>query len=163
MIYILISFFVMAVYVGVMIRKEGIPASISATFYSLMHPKVFTSTMIVSAVTFVAGCFQTGCNATVTSLFTGMGLCLVGISPNFRTTEKKMHIAGAVITVVSSLVFVAFNCAWLLLAWIPFLLYELFWGIPKKWTGDLKTALDQAKVLFVAEIICLLTTYIAAL
>lgn len=164
MILILISLAIILTYVGVMIKRNGIPSSISDTFYSLEHKLWFGLSMIGTALSLMPSLLNnTPENYQFLAFLMCAGLIFVGAAPNFKKgIDRPVHIAGASIAGLCSQIWVALTQPYALLLWIPFLIGV---GIKMKkvWDGNLWSSFTKCKPLFWSEAIAFTTTYIALL
>lgn len=158
---ITLSLAVIATYVGVMIHRERIPSSISATYYSLKHRLWFGATMWLTAGMLMPAILEsTPCSYQFTAFLACAGMMMVGVAPNFREgIDKKVHTTGAVLCILFSQVWVLLTCPWVLLAWIAYLAYTA-WGMKKYWKGNFISAYLLTKPMFWVEIMALLVTYV---
>lgn len=159
---ILLSVLCIASYTTAMcIKFGGVPASISATFYSLQHKYWFEATMWLTAgllmpaiLEVTPDCYQ------FTAFLACIGMFLVGVAPNFREgIERKVHTTGAIMCILFSQVWVLLTCPWVLLVWFGYLAYTA-WGMKKYWKGNFISAYLQTKPMFWVEIMALLATYV---
>lgn len=154
MILIFLSLAIITSYVGVMIFRNGIPYSISDTFYSLDHKVWFGFSMISSALLLMPAILERTpeCYQFLAFLMCA-GLCFVGVAPNFKAgMDRPVHIVATTIAALCSQVWVALTLPWLLLVWIAWLVYV---GVRLRqvWDGDLWYSFVKCKPLFWAEVI----------
>lgn len=164
MILIVLSLSIILAYVGIMIAGEGIPYSISATYYSLKHKAWFGISMWLTSLLLLPAILdRTPESIQFSAFLMCAGLCFVGVAPNFREeVEHKIHVAGTCVSALFSQVWVAAMQPWLLLLWLLWIVY-IGIRMPKEWTGDVFSSFVACKPLFWAEIIAFATVYCALL
>lgn len=152
MILILLSLAVILTYVGVMVSREGIPYSISATYYSLKHKAWFGITMWLTSLLLMPAILdRTPETMQFSAFLMCAGLLFVGAAPNFKEEyENKIHVAGTCVSAVSSQIWIVAMQPWLLLAWAPWFAYIGF-RLLKERNGDIWTSFVACKPLFWAE------------
>lgn len=160
MILILLSLAIILTYVGVMVKRNGMPYSISDTFYSLEHKGWFGFSMVATALSLMPSILDfTPNNYQFLAFLMCAGLMFVGAAPNFKKgLDRPVHIAGASIAGLCSQIWIALIQPYLLLLWIPFLIGV---GIKMKkvWDGNLWSSFTKCKPLFWAEAIAFTTVY----
>ena len=137
-----------------MIKKEGIPYSISATYYSLNNKYWFGITMISAAALLMPAILEkTPEHHQWVAFLALVGMIMVGVSPNFKDGfENKIHMTGAIMCVgFSQLWVLCMSPAYLLLwgAWIGYTIYML----KKNWTGNFSRDFVRTKPMFWVEIV----------
>lgn len=161
---VIISLLIIAAYTAaVCIKQKGVPYSISATFYKLQHPYWFMATMWTTAGLLMPAVLDASKPGTEFLAFLACaGMLFVGAAPNFREDlEGKVHMSGAVICVVASQLWVAFNCWWVLLpAWGAYLTYTIV-SITRQKQGVFLYKFLQTKPMFWVEVAALSATYVA--
>ena len=93
----LISLFVIAIYIAVVIVKSGVPYSVSDTYYRIEHKKWFTFVMLATGFSLLPVALEVSSESSQFLIFlTIVGITLVGISPNFKgeKSERNAHYAG---------------------------------------------------------------------
>ena len=159
---LIISFLVIAAYTAaVCVKQKGVPYSISATFYKLQHPYWFMAAMWATAGLLMPAALETGKPGTEFLAFLACaGMLFVGAAPNFREElEGKVHMSGAVVCVVASQLWVAFNGWWVLIpVWSAYLIYTCI-AIGKQKEGVFVYKFIQTKPMFWCEIAALFTTF----
>ncbi len=81
----LISLFVIAIYIAVVIVKSGVPYSVSDTYYRIEHKKWFTFVMLATGYSLLPVALEVSSESSQFLIFlTIVGITLVGISPNFK-------------------------------------------------------------------------------
>lgn len=163
----LVSLAAMAIYIAVVIKKSGIPYSISETYYRLEHKKLFTFVMLLTGATLLPPALE---SSTVNSQFliflSTVGLAVVGLAPNFANgekSEKVAHYSGSIILLLGTQFWVWFNCKWTLLLWIVYAGYIVFGLVKKNSDSSFYNDLLSLKPVFWAEITLIITTYVTVL
>lgn len=90
----LISLFVIAIYIAVVIVKSGVPYSVSDTYYRIEHKKWFTFVMLATGFSLLPVALEVSSESSQFLIFlTIVGITLVGISPNFKgeKSERNAH------------------------------------------------------------------------
>lgn len=152
---------------SVCLKFRGIPASISASFYSLQHKYWFRFTMWLTPMLLMPAILEiSDTNTQWLAYLACVGMIVVGCFPDY-TGDKfcyRGHVAGAVITMASSQVWVGMHSPYMLWVWVAWacaiLAYVLF-QLRRERTA--KGTFMQAKPLFFIEIICILVVYITVL
>lgn len=119
-----ISAFVFAAYIASIIAFQGVPASISDSFYILDRKKKgagYIFTLWCYAVGFtvmgIMFVFSDGKWYQFLGLFAGGGLCFVGTAPLFKSHERLIHHVSAATCAVSASLWMVFSgYGWLLAA-----------------------------------------------
>lgn len=157
---VLISLLTLCIYIGVMVKRNGIPSSVSDTFYSLKHKLWFGVSMIVSSFILLPAILEfTPEKYQFIAFLACAGMAMVGVSPNFKEDfERPIHVIGATMVLIFSQIWVALIDSFFLLAWIPFIVYTIY-GINKNWDGDFISSFDKTNPLFWVEIVAIFTTY----
>lgn len=154
MILIILSLLIIVSYVCTMIFRNGIPYSISDTYYSLEHKAWFGFSMISTALLLMPAILdRTPESFQFLAFLMCAGLCVVGVAPNFKVgLDRPVHIVATSIAALCSQVWVALTQPWLLLVWIAWLVY-LGVRLRQVWDGDWWYSFVKCKPLFGAEII----------
>lgn len=151
---ILLSLAVILTYVGVMVYRNGIPYSISDTFYSLQHKFWFGFTMAATSLLLMPSLLPATPESYQFTAFLMCGsLLFVGAAPNFKAgLDRPVHIAATTVAALCSQIWVALTQPCLLLAWIAWALYV---GVRLRqiWNGSLWNSFVLCKPLFWAEAI----------
>ena len=157
---IAIAIIILLVYTLVMIKIGGsIPPSLSASVFNLPTNKRWIWTVVLFAVCFL--CVptyieKTSENTQFLAFLAIAGLAFVGAAPLIKFSDDKMqfrvHEVGAIVCAACSQILLVFNCSWLLLLWIPFIIY----GFVKGW----KT---WKTMIFWGEMVCFSNTFIYCL
>lgn len=160
MILSLLSLSVILTYVGIMIKREGIPYSISATYYILEHRWAFGLSMLLTASLMYTPLQTDSKVANILSAFACLGMAITAISPNFRNKGDKMiHAIGAGMALICSQIYIGIVCPLLLFAW---LIYACLTILFMDEDGD--DFVDEflaTKPMFWVEVVGLLTIYIS--
>lgn len=160
MILILLSLAIILAYVGVMVKRNGIPYSISDTYYSLEHKVWFGFSMIGTALLLMPSILDlTPESYQFTAFLMCVGLCFVGVAPNFKVgLDRPIHITATTISALSSQIWIILTQPYLLFVWLAWFLY-IGIRLPGKWNGDIWTSFVACKPLFWAEIIAFGVVY----
>lgn len=158
----ILSLLTILAYTVTMVIKEGVPYSVSDTYYSLEHKWAFSVSVILSALLLMPAAFQESTESSefLVFLFTA-GQCLVGTAPHFRGWQNKMHISGAVLLLVCSQVWVGLNHPIVLLTWVPYLIFTLI-AVFRSERGFVPAVLDT-KPLFWVEVVSFINIYLIVL
>lgn len=162
MILIIISFLIITSYVGVMINRQGIPYSISDTYYSLKHKLWFGFTMIFTAGLLMPSILnRTPETYQFTAFLMCAGLFFVGLAPNFRKgMDRPIHIGATTVAAICSQVWVVLSQPFVLIIWLAWIAYIIV-RIRQVWNGVLWTSFVICKPLFWAEVIAFFTIYLS--
>lgn len=128
LLFVVLSFLSITSYTTVVcIKQKGVPYSISETFYRLEHKLWFEATMFLTAGLLMPVILDvTPESYQFTAFLACAGMMLVGVAPNFREgIERPIHIAGAILCLVFSQVWVGLTCPWFLLVWIVYVIYTV--------------------------------------
>ena len=153
-------------YIEIVIRKNGVPASVSDTYYSLEHPKVFTACIVSSALLVIPPALEASGETSQFLIFlSAIGMIMAGLFPHFRSCEKTLHYTGAGMLLACSQLWVACNCPWLLLLWVA---YAVFLGKCVRETWNEKpvqwaVGLSKRHAMFWAEVTVAATVYLCIL
>lgn len=159
----ILSLLTIAIYTVVMVIKEGVPYSVSDTYYSLeQHKWAFSVAVILSALLLMPAAFQASTENSefLVFLFTA-GQCLVGTAPHFKGWQHKLHIAGAVLLLICSQIWVGINHPIVLITWIPYLIFTLI-AVFRSKRGFVPYLLDT-KPLFWIEVVSFINIYLIVL
>lgn len=145
MIYILLIYLIL--YIIYFIKLDHrIPQSLSQTAYLMQGRKLFLYTFWSVGIILLYPLSLI--NIPLSLLFT-LGLLCVGISPWYKQYGKIIHFAGGYLSGIVSQILVTLVNPWILLLWIPYILYAIF-------------IKDDSKT-FWAEIICFISIFIILL
>lgn len=155
----ILSLLIILTYVGMMVSRNGIPYSVSDTYYSLEHKWAFSLAIILSSLLLMPIAFQVSseCSEFLVFLFT-VGQCLVGTAPHFKGWQHKLHIAGAILLLICSQIWVGLNFPIILLTWIPYLIITFTLVFKSGNNGFISSILDT-KPLFWIEVISFINLY----
>lgn len=162
---IALSLLVISIYtVAVCIKQKGISYSISATFFKLNHPYWFMATMWLTAGLLMPSILEVSKPGTEFLAFLScVGMFMVGAAPNFKEEfEGKIHLAGALMCVIGSQLWVAFNAWYMLVVWLAYIGYTALFMVKEK-EGGFWYKFYQSKPMFWVEITALLSTYLTVL
>lgn len=162
----LLSAFVVTLYTGaVCIKSKGIPYSISATFYAIKHRYWFCFTMILTAWLLMPAILEISKpNTEFLAFLACIGMIGVGFTPNYKgdAMSNSIHCGSAVLTLLSSQLWVACNAGWVLLpVWLAYLTYTGI-AIARQKEGGFLYKFYQTKPMFWVEIAALISTYLAS-
>lgn len=158
----ILSLLTIAIYTVVMVFRNSIPYSVSDTYYSLEHKWAFSVSVILSALFLMPAAFQASTENSefLVFLFTA-GQCLVGTAPHFKGWQHKLHIAGAVLLLICSQVWVGLNHPIVLVTWVPYLIFTLI-SVFRSDRGFIPAVLDT-KPLFWIEVVSFINIYLIVL
>lgn len=161
MILILLSLAIILTYVGVMVYKNGIPYSISDTFYALEHRFWFTATMWFTSLLLMPSILErTPDTYQFLAFLMCAGLIFVGAAPHFKNgIERPVHIVATCISALSSQIWVILTQPWILLIWVAWFAY-IGIMLKRNWNGDLWNSFVKCKPLFWAEVTAFAMVYI---
>lgn len=145
MLYILLTYLILYILYFIKIDKK-IPSSLSDTAYKCTHRKYFLITFWI--VGFVLLYPLSQISIPLSLLFT-LGVLLVGLTPWYKQYNKVTHYLGGYLSGAASQVLVALVNPWLLLLWIPYLIYALF--------------IKDSSKTFWAEMVCFANTFMILL
>ena len=162
---IIVSALCVAAYTAaVCVKCKGVPYSISETFYRLEHKLWFGATMFLTAGLLMPAILEmTPESYQFTAFLACAGMMLVGAAPNFREgIERPIHIAGAILCLVFSQVWVGLTCPWFLLVWIVYVIYTV--AMMARHVSD-RALSDflRTKPMFWVEVTALVVTYMVLL
>lgn len=163
MILILLSLAIILAYVGVMVYRNGIPYSISDTFYSLEHKFGFGLSMIGTALLLMPSILdRTPESYQFLAFLMCAGLCFVGVAPNFKEgLDRPVHIVATSIAALCSQIWIALTCPCMLLIWLAWVLYI---NVKiRSYEGSLWDRFKACKPLFWAEVIAFGNIYLTLL
>lgn len=158
----ILSLLTIAIYTVVMVCRNGIPYSVSDTYYSLEHKWAFSVAVILSALLLMPSAFQESTESSefLVFLFT-TGQCLVGTAPHFKGWQHKLHLAGAVLLLVCSQIWIGLNHPAILVTWESYLIFTLI-AVFRSDRGFFPAFLDT-KPLFWVEIVSFVNLYLSVL
>lgn len=162
---IIVSALCVAAYTAaVCVKCKGVPYSISETFYRLEHKLWFGATMFLTAGLLMPAILEmTPESYQFTAFLACAGMMLVGAAPNFREgIERPIHIAGAILCLVFSQVWVALTCPWFLLVWIVYVIYTVAM-MARHVTDRALSDFLRTKPMFWVEVTALVVTYMVLL
>lgn len=158
----ILSLFTILAYTVVMVIKEGVPYSVSDTYYLLENKWTFSVAVILSALLLMPVAFQTSTESSEFLVFLfSAGQCLVGTAPHFKGWQNKLHIAGAVLLLICSQIWVGLNHPIVLITWITYLILALI-AVFRSERGFVTAVLDT-KPLFWIEVVSFINIYLIVL
>lgn len=165
MIYLIIlSILTIAVYTtAVCVKQKGVPASISATFYAIRNRWWFRLTMWLTPMLLMPAILEvSNPNTEFLAFLALVGMIVVGCFPDYVSDRfnRRGHIAGAVMAIGFSQVWIACNLAWCLLAWVVYLIYTAV-AIVRQKEGVFVYRFMKTKPMFWVEIVAFLATYVS--
>lgn len=161
----IISALLIATYTAaVCVKTDGVPYSISETYYKISHKAWFGATMVLTACMLMPAILEvTPDSYQFTAFLACAGMIATGVAPNFREgIEKRVHTTGAVLCLVFSQAWVGLTCPWMLILWIGYLAYTAI-GLWRNWTGYFIGSFLSTKPMFWVEITALVATYVTLL
>lgn len=161
---VLMSFILIAGYVFAMIKKmKEIPYSISDTYYALTHKFWFGLCMIGSGALLLPAAFEASTeNSWFLVFLSVVGMAILGVSPNFKGSQKTAHCIGAAMSLIFSQIWVGCNSWYWLLLWAGFIAYMAI-SMSEHWTGNFISDFIKRKPMFWIEVISLLTVYLTCI
>lgn len=115
-------------------KNKGVLESISSTAYIAGHKLLFTLILLfVGGLLFPAMLEKSSEGTQFLAFLMIVGLGIVAITPDYRTTDGLQHNIGGVACCVCSQILIATNQPGLLVLWLPCLVYLLF-GRDKNYT-----------------------------
>lgn len=144
---VLIAILILLIYTITLIKIGGqVPPSLSDSVFNIPINKRWIWTVVLFAVCFL--CVPTiidkaSENTQFLAFLAIAGLAFVGAAPLVKFKDDalqfRVHEVGAIVCAVCSQLVLAFNNAWLLLMWIPFIMFgcivgfdmwreKIFWG-----------------------------------
>lgn len=161
---VLMSFILIAGYVFAMIKRgKEIPYSISDTYYALTHKFWFTLCMIGSGELLLPAALEASSeNSQFLVFLSVVGMIVLGVSPNFKGSQKTAHCIGAAMSLIFSQIWVGCNAWYWLFLWVGLIAY-LAISISENWTGNFIVTLVKRKPMFWIEIVSLLTVFLTCL
>ena len=158
---VLVSLLLITAYTtAVCVKCKGVPYSISETFYRLEHKLWFGATMFLTAGLLMPAILEvTPESYQFTAFLACGGMFLIGVAPNFREgIERPIHVAGAILCLVFSQVWVALTCPWFLMVWIVYVIYTVVM-MARHVTDRVLSDFLRTKPMFWVEVTALVVTY----
>lgn len=164
MILILLSLAIILTYVGVMVKRNGIPYSISDTFYSLKHKGWFGFSVIGTALLLMPSILSyTPESYQFLTFLMCAGLIFVGAAPNFKKgLDRPIHIGATCIAALSSQIWIILTQPWVLFIWFAWFTY-IGIMLKRNWDGDLWNSFISCKPLFWTEVTAFASVYLTIL
>lgn len=150
---------------SVCIKAHGVPNSISATFYALAHKYWFRFTMWVTPMLLMPAILEVSRPNTEFPAFLALvGMIMVGCAPDYVRDpfQRKLHVSGAIMCILFSQLWVAFNWWPALFVWLAYLAYTGI-AIGRQKEGVFIYRFLQTKPMFWVEITSLMATFLAIL
>ena len=127
---IIIAIIILLVYTLVMIKIGGsIPPSLSASVFNISTNKRWIWTIVIFTVCILVVPIyikKTSENTQFLAFLAIAGLAFVGAAPLVKFSDDEMqfrvHEVGAIVCAACSQILLVFNCLWLLLLWIPYII-----------------------------------------
>ena len=91
-----------------------------------------------------------------------VGMIVLGVSPNFKGSQKVSHCIGAGMSLIFSQIWVGCNAWYWLFLWAGFIAYMAI-SMSEHWTGNFISDFIKRKPMFWIEVISLLTVYLTCL
>ena len=159
----ILSVFAISLYTSaVCIKGQGVPYSISATFYALAHKWWFRFSMWLTPLLLMPAILEVSRSDTEFLAFLALiGMIMVGCAPDYARDpfQHKVHVSGAVMCIGFSQAWVALNCWWVLLpVWVAYLTYTGI-AIGRQKAGVFLYRYMQTKPMFFVEVAALGATY----
>lgn len=156
---IIIAIIILLIYTLIMIKIGGsIPPSLSASVFNLPTNKRLIWTVVIFTVcilvvpTYIE---KTDINTQFLSFLSIGGLAFVGAAPLVKFSDDEMqfrvHEVGAIVCAACSQLVLVFNCPWLLLFWIPYIIAFVK-------LNDFRAKGWNTKI-FWAEMVCFFNTF----
>lgn len=158
---LLLSVLTIFAYVTALVVKgREIPYSISATYYALGSPWIFTLVMWATALFALPPLLEySSGTAQIHAFIACGGILLVGSAPRFKGGEEGyVHQIGAVLCLAGSQIYVAMSHPWLLTLWAGWIVYTVA-RMSRNVTDSLVSDFIRTKPMFWVEVVALVTTY----
>ena len=157
------SFLTIGLYTAIAVIKNGIPYSISETYYRIEHKKWFTLVMLFTAITLLPAALENSSENSQFLIFLSVaGMGVVGLSPNFihgEKSERITHYVGSIILLICSQCWVGLNLPWALIIWIVYAMWIMFNFNESSIDLSLYDRLVSTKPVFYAELAVMITVY----
>lgn len=160
---ILIAILILLIYTITLIKIGcQVPPSLSTSVFNLPTNKRWIWTVVLFAVCFL--CVptyieKTSENTQFLAFLAIAGLAFVGAAPLVKFSDDKMqfrvHEVGAIVCAACSQLVLVFNCPWLLLLWIPYIIVFIK-------LNDFRAKGWNTKI-FWGEMVCFSSTFIYCL
>lgn len=158
---ILIAIALLAAYtVTLCVANNEIPSSLSASVFYLPKAGQWLWTAVIVSVVFLVAptlISKASDNTQFLAFFACVGLLFVGGAPlvhDKTDTAYKVHMVGAILCAVASQLLLVFNCWWLMLVWLPYVVvFAIYFKKHKKWRTR----------VFWAEMTCFANTFAFAM
>ena len=156
---IILSLLCILLYILYIIINYGIPHSLSATYYSIIHKVTFSLVLAVSAGLILPILLEiTPISYQFLPFISIAGVLFVAAAPDYQGNNLTdyVHTTSAIVALIASQIWVYLISPWTLLFWIPLIIYVIWLWIKTK---SIKTVFDKYPVKFWGEVIMLLTIY----
>lgn len=150
---IILSLLCILFYIIYVVIKYGIPHSLSATYYSLVHKVIFSLVLAVSAGLILPTLLSiTPDRFQFLTFLSIAGIMFVAAAPDYENDSltDTIHTGSAIIALILSQVWVGLMNPIALLCWIPMIIYIIYWY----------KNLGKSNIKFWGEITMLLTIYV---
>lgn len=145
-----LSLTVLLVYLLTFCMKNGIPNTISETYYLLNWKPLFTLVIYTSSILILPVLMELTPETQIIPFLGISGMLLVGTAPRFKEYERSIHVLGATLAgTLSQLWIILYGCRYTLCIWI----FLGMLGI------RYKDNLDQVKFFFWIELVCFMLIY----
>ena len=134
---VLMSFILIAGYVFAMIKRwrKFLTLSVTPTM-PLTHKFWFGLCMIGSGALLLPAAFEASTeNSQFLVFLSVVGMIVLGVSPNFKGSQKTAHCIGAAMSLIFSQIWVGCNSWYWLLLWAGFIAYMVI-SMSEHWTGN---------------------------
>lgn len=119
-VFVLLSLVLFLIYIACVVKKYGVPPSLSRSYFSLQHKYWFTVTMFVCFALMLVPCVESMPDMwKFVAFITAASGFFIGAAPNLNEElENKVHMTGAIVLAIASQLMVWFLCPWFLICWI---------------------------------------------
>lgn len=157
---VVISLLILVSYVAwVSIKEKDIPETISDTYYMITHKELFSLVIWSCAFLVLPACMEVWeSEIKIIPFLSVMGLFIVGAAPRFKEEERAVHIMGASMSAIGSLLIAGWSWE-LALILIP-VIGILYTSCNLKPGEDLVEKLDSWDCVFWIEMTCFMILYI---
>lgn len=160
---IVFSMLIIAAYTtAVCIKQNGVPYSISATFYAIEHKGWFRFTMWACPIILMPAILEVSKPCTeFLAFFALAGMMSVGCFPDYKADhiQYRGHMVGATMAILFSQIWAALNFWPMLLAWLPYVGYTAL-SMVKQTEGTFRDRFAKTKPMFWIEIASFLIVYL---
>lgn len=164
---VLISLLILGCYIGMIIAKNGIPYSISETYYRINHKFLFPAVMLLSAFSLLPGALESSTENSQFLMFLGtVAMCIIGLAPDFVNGEKAERITHYVASAALFLciqIWVGVNFPGHLFCWVAYVAYILLNIKNSDKSINLYDRFISLKPAFWAEMVIIFDTYLTVI